>query len=40
MLTWSLAALSVAFNAWAALDYGPAFGSHAVLEIWNRLGWP
>jgi hypothetical protein len=38
--TWSLAALSVAFNAWAALDYSPAFGSHAVLEIWERLGRP
>jgi hypothetical protein len=39
-LTWSLAALSVAFNAWAALDYRPAFGSHAVLGIWRMLGNP
>ena len=39
-VTWTLAALSVAFNAWAALDYRPAFGSHAVLEIWEMLGRP
>jgi hypothetical protein len=37
-LTWTLAALSVAFNAWAALDYPPAFGSHAVLQVWRLLG--
>ncbi len=39
-VTWSLAALSVAFNAWAALDYRPALGNHAVLEIRERLGQP
>jgi hypothetical protein len=37
-LTWSLAALSVAFNAWAALDYHEAFTNHAVLHVWKAWG--
>jgi hypothetical protein len=37
VVTGCLAVLSVAFNAWAALDYPEAFDHHAVLELMKLL---
>lgn len=35
---WGLGLVSIVFNAWAALDYPAAFGSHPLLHLLKALG--